>query len=173
MNHSLPTVHIVLLNYRGGEDTVACLESVLKLDYKNIKIIVCDNFSNDGSYEFIKDWFLNNYKSLYQDRFKKGDMNYDLNDVSYNEITRQDIGTKALHKKTVAPVTFIKSDKNLGYAGGNNFGMLYAKSDPHFEFIWILNNDTIVKKDSLGYALDNNSTFSNPHNLLTEGVISA
>lgn len=40
----------------------------------------------------------------------------------------------------------IKSaDSNLGFAGGNNFGLKYAKGS----FIVLLNNDTIVEKDWL------------------------
>jgi GT2 family glycosyltransferase len=144
----------VILNYRGGDDTVACLESVLKLDYSNINIIVCDNCSNDGSYEFIKDWLLNNYRLFFNNRYAGGDLKFSLDDVLYNEINRQDLIGKALLSISSAPITFIQSDKNLGYAGGNNLGLLYAQSDPLFEYAWLLNNDTIVETDSLKFVLE-------------------
>lgn len=51
---SLPTVAIVLLNYRGGDDTIACLDSLQGLDYPNVRIIVVDNNSGDGSFERIQ-----------------------------------------------------------------------------------------------------------------------
>lgn len=41
------SVHIVVLNYNGYEDTIACVESLLKIQYKNYKIIVVDNASTN------------------------------------------------------------------------------------------------------------------------------
>ena len=49
MNDKL--VYIVLLNYKGYEDTSACIDSLQNIDYPNYKIIVVDNQSCDGSYE--------------------------------------------------------------------------------------------------------------------------
>jgi len=42
-------------------------------------------------------------------------------------------------------VIFIESDKNLGFAGGNNLGLKIAKGDYYF----LLNNDTILFPDFL------------------------
>jgi|GEM_PF-1106927 len=44
--------------------------------------------------------------------------------------------------------TIIRTSKNLGYAGGNNVGIQYAKQFG-FDFVWILNPDTTVKPDTL------------------------
>lgn len=43
-------------------------------------------------------------------------------------------------------VYVIKSEENLGFSGGNNIGIRYAL-DAGYEFIVILNNDTIVAAD--------------------------
>ncbi len=51
----------------------------------------------------------------------------------------------------------IKSDSNLGFAGGNNLGMLQAKG----KYILLLNNDTYIENDSLlnlAKFLDSNLT---------------
>ena len=50
--------------------------------------------------------------------------------------------------KTFGNSTIIKTAKNLGYAGGNNTGIQYVKNKG-FEFVWLLNPDTTVKRDSL------------------------
>lgn len=47
------------------------------------------------------------------------------------------------------PVEFIANNSNLGYAGGNNVGIRRALCDPKMEFVWVLNNDTIVDVNSL------------------------
>lgn len=45
-------------------------------------------------------------------------------------------------------VHLIKNKSNLGYSGGNNVGMRFAMAQGG-DYIWLLNNDTIVGKDSL------------------------
>jgi len=45
-------------------------------------------------------------------------------------------------------VTLIETGANLGFAGGNNVGIRYAL-DQGAEYIWLLNNDTIVDPHSL------------------------
>jgi len=99
-----PLVYILVLNWRSAADTIACVESVLKLDYPNYRILVIDNDSQDGSERVIRDRFTS--------------------------------------------LEFIQTGRNSGYAGGNNQGMLYALKK-EAEYIWILNPDVRVKKDSL------------------------
>lgn len=52
-----PQVAIIVLNWNGGEDTLACLESLRQLDYPNYEIVVVDNGSTDGSAQAIRDAF--------------------------------------------------------------------------------------------------------------------
>jgi hypothetical protein len=53
---SAPKVYLIILNYRGYEDTLECLESVLHIDYPNYQIILVDNASPDDSIEKIRLW---------------------------------------------------------------------------------------------------------------------
>ncbi|GHT21046.1 glycosyl transferase [Bacteroidia bacterium] len=57
-------------------------------------------------------------------------------------------------KKKFPQVVFIQSEKNLGFAGGNNLALRQAKG----EYIYLLNNDTIVPENhiqNLVQALEN------------------
>ena len=49
-----PLVHIIILNWNGRDDTLACLESVTRIDYPNFRVIVADNGSSDGSVDAIR-----------------------------------------------------------------------------------------------------------------------
>jgi GT2 family glycosyltransferase len=44
-----PLVFIVILNWNQRDDTLACLESLRKLDYDNYEVVIVDNGSTDGS----------------------------------------------------------------------------------------------------------------------------
>ncbi len=46
-----PAVSIIVLNYKGCEDTLACLRSLEHQTYPNVEVIVVDNDSGDGSAE--------------------------------------------------------------------------------------------------------------------------
>jgi GT2 family glycosyltransferase len=45
----LPSVWIVVLNWNGGADTIACLQSLDRLLYRERRIVLVDNGSTDGS----------------------------------------------------------------------------------------------------------------------------
>ena len=49
-----PKVIFVILNYNGGEDTLACLRSIGGVEYGNYRVIVVDNASTDGSADEIE-----------------------------------------------------------------------------------------------------------------------
>ena len=46
-----PRVAIVVLNWNGWRDTLACIGSLQKLDYADFRIVLVDNGSTDGSAE--------------------------------------------------------------------------------------------------------------------------
>ncbi len=155
-------VYIIILNYNGWKDTIECLESVFRLDYPNYQVIVIDNNSSDNSFQYIKQW-ANGEIDLWIPK------NQPLRDLSFPPIKKPlplecldgkkfektmcmiqkmpDIGEVA--PTTQEPLVLIQSNENLGFAGGNNLGIKYALSKNDFEYIWIINNDTVVRKDSL------------------------
>lgn len=47
-------------------------------------------------------------------------------------------------------VTFIQSDRNLGFSGGNNLGIAKAKG----EYLYLVNNDTELLEESISPLLD-------------------
>lgn len=55
-------------------------------------------------------------------------------------------------RKTYPQVILIKSKVNLGYTGGNNIGMRYALKNKA-DYVWLLNNDTVVEADTLSKLL--------------------
>jgi GT2 family glycosyltransferase len=59
-----PKVVIITLNWNGQKYLSGCLESLLKIDYQNFKIIVVENGSNDGSKEYLQNNFKDKIKII-------------------------------------------------------------------------------------------------------------
>lgn len=97
-------VAVVILNWNNTPDTLACLRSVIALDYPVTHIIVVDNGSTDDSVSQIREAF--------------------------------------------PGIEILETGENLGYTGGNNVGIRYALSQ-EADYIWLLNDDSLVAKDAL------------------------
>lgn len=69
--------------------------------------------------------------------------------------------TNWLDTNSKIQVQLIETKKNLGFAGGNNIGIKQALK-AGCDYIWLLNNDTVVDKDALksmvSYAQEHHNT---------------
>lgn len=116
---------ISVLNWQGWQDTVACLTSLKTLIFPEpIHIIVCDNGSADDSWSRILTWAEQNYSPA--------------------EIAVNPAADIPLH-----PFTLIQIGENRGFAGGHNVGIRYALETQFIDYLWLLNNDTVVDKNAL------------------------
>ncbi|MEK9143668.1 MAG: glycosyltransferase family 2 protein [Patescibacteria group bacterium] len=104
-------VAIILVNWNGKKDTLACLASLKVLSPQSsvLSTIVVDNDSTDDSVAVIK--------------------------------------------KNFPDIEVIKNNKNLGFSGGNNVGIRRAL-EWGADYVWLLNNDTSVDKNSLTALVD-------------------
>lgn len=58
----------------------------------------------------------------------------------------------AVIRKAYPGLNLIENKINLGYTGGNNIGIRYAIGRSA-DYIWLLNNDTIVEPETLGHLV--------------------
>jgi len=49
-------VYVIILNWNGAADTIACLDSLKDLKQAGLKVIVCDNKSSDDSWSRLKQY---------------------------------------------------------------------------------------------------------------------
>jgi GT2 family glycosyltransferase len=143
-----PQVNVILLNWNGWQDTIECLESVFRLDYHRLRVIVCDNASSDGSMGKIEDWAAG--------RMTASCSSPDLARLVLPSIPKpvafdfiSDSGAATLSPSHDARLVLIQTGANLGFAGGNNVGIRYALARGDCDYVWLLNNDTVVEPDSL------------------------
>jgi GT2 family glycosyltransferase len=119
-------VYIVLVNWNGWRDTLACLESLLSLLKEDVKIIILDNCSTDNSFNRIREWAREH-------------------SIHYNLISETDTISRSKNHNVL---TLISLTSNRGFGGANNIGIKFA-IDNGANYILLLNNDTIVQGDFL------------------------
>jgi GT2 family glycosyltransferase len=139
-----PRVYIIILNWNGWRDTLFCLESVLRLDYKNLCVIVCDNGSTDDSVTHILSWA--------------------KVELARRTTARSLMSSMVMVDSAVADrmpanlpdgnLILLRNQENLGFAGGNNAGLKFALARGDFDYAWLLNNDTVVDPSSLTHLVE-------------------
>src|ERR1700679_1184576 len=110
-----PRVYIVILNWNGWSDTIACVESVLQQDYENFRVIICDNGSTDDSVAQLLKWAAASLPM----RGRK--------DRAFTMITVDEKAAGQFRDPiTNGDLILLKNHRNLGFAGGNNAGLKLA-----------------------------------------------
>lgn len=130
------TTAIVVLNWNGAADTVACLESLVALHASDFSIYVVDNASQDDSLSDIRQWLVA-YALRSDARFAF----VDLAAGSPDQVLAAVPGA-------IGHIVLVQAGRNGGYAAGNNVGLTLAMQ-AGFDYFWILNNDTEADADAL------------------------
>ncbi len=131
-------VLIVLVNFRRAGDTVDCINSLAGLSHSNWSGIVYENGSSDGSFDSIR-------RNLGQ----SGNFDGWQPQTGFDDEIL--IGQSINGRASPARIGVVKGSKNLGFAAGNNAALKAAAALhwPRPDFVWFLNNDTVVRPDTL------------------------
>jgi hypothetical protein len=142
--------YVILINWNGWADTVECLESLFRSVGVHFRVIVCDNESADRSVERIGLWAdglldllapaAGPLRSLFHPPMAKP-----VRWVEYSRAEAERGGDFDLDP----PLVLIRTGGNLGFAGGNNVGLRYVLARGDFDYVWLLNNDTVVDPGAL------------------------
>lgn len=146
-------VFIVLVNHIKYRDTIECLESVLKSSYQNFEIIIIDNSPNDDSESNIRQWLNGEYNSAEINTLFPELVYPTLGKpVSYTYL--KEVQLEKAEQATNNKVLFIRA-ANRGFAAANNLAFNYILKGPNqSSFVWLLNNDTVIEKETLKNMVD-------------------
>lgn len=137
-------VSIIILNWNGWKDAIACLKSLYQINYSNYNIILVDNGSADDSVNQIENYCLFDVANITSFiKLDKDKIEFDIDDFF---IEKKDFFNKEL--------IFIINSKNYGYAKGNNIGIRFALRVFKPDYILLLNNDTVVDKTFLNELIN-------------------
>ncbi len=107
-------VAVIIINWKKYDFTLNCIDSVLKSSYKNFKIILIDNESQNS----------------FPDEINKSEK-----------------------------IQIIKNENNEGFSRANNQGIKYSIKNG-FDYVLLLNNDTLIKNDLIYSLIQQSSTLN-------------
>lgn len=122
------TVSIVVLTYNSGKFIIETLESIKEQSYKEIELIVTDDFSKDNTLELVKQWIEFNREhfkqiNLLESSFNQGiakNLNRGLKKAS-GEWIKLIAGDDILHKRCI--------ENNINYANKDeNKKIIFSKA---------------------------------------------
>lgn len=144
-----PHVAIVIVNWNGWRDTIACIQSCLSLEQTSATIIVCDNASSDGSVENIRAWAEGESSPPPADRFP---VKIDSARLPKGVAVLDRASLEAGDDAGGAQLLIVPTGGNFGFAGGNNVGLRWALAHGS-DYAWLLNNDAMAAPDALSRLL--------------------
>ncbi|KAF5029528.1 glycosyltransferase family 2 protein [Methanobacterium aggregans] len=146
-NAILPHVSIIILNWNGWKDTIECLESVYQINYPNYDVVLIDNDSKDDSIEKIKE-YCNGALKVESTFFEAEKVKTPIKII---ECPLEDLDSKpnTNTKSCDRELVIIRNNENLGFAEGNNVGIIYVLEHLKSDYVMLLNNDTVVDTDFL------------------------
>lgn len=121
--HKRPPIGVAIVTYRPGPIVLECLESLMASQYGPMKIVICDNASPDNTVDALQVWLAENGFT---------------SDI-YNVTAEADTDSGPL-----GPITLLKSNRNLGFAGGVNVCLRTLAKDETINHFWVLNPDCTV-----------------------------
>jgi GT2 family glycosyltransferase/glycosyltransferase involved in cell wall biosynthesis len=149
-------IYVLILNWNGWQDTIECLESVFRQDYPNFQVIVCDNDSEDGSLDQIKAWAECKLNASVPDQHPLKRFSYPAvaKPIHYTLMDQDQAESGKRPEEEGVKLHLIANRSNLGFAAGCNVGIRWALARSSFDYIWLLNNDTVIARDSLNHLVN-------------------
>ena len=131
---------ILILNYNNTIDLKRCIDSIFKqIPLEEVKIVVVDNGSSNAISDDVEDYLVQ--KVEYE--------SFLILDGVPDEETRLPL------------LSYLKLSCNVGYARGNNAGLLLLSKDPSIINVMIINSDIVLTEDIVTPQLELLSSLNN------------
>lgn len=143
-------VSVILVNWNGWRDTILCLQSLFRSRDVNYRAIVCDNGSTDESLDCIRKWAAAELDAFVPSTHPARALCVP-SPARPISCTLVDGAQSAPSRASVADakLMLVPNGANLGFAGGNNAGIRLAFQQLNSDYVWLLNNDTVVEPETM------------------------
>jgi GT2 family glycosyltransferase len=118
----------IIVNWKGWQDSIVCLQSLSGLDEAPLDVLVCDNGSDDDSVQQLQHW---------------------LQHAPGMRRSGTDLEWTGAGGAFSLRVRLLALKENLGYAGAINAGIRWAREHWNASLFWLLNNDVEAQPGAL------------------------
>lgn len=143
-------VYVLLVNYNGWRDTLECLESLMRSDYPDVRVLLLDNGSTDDSMRRIESWAQGlehaSPKSAALEQMSTPPV---PKPIAVCRLTRDEAERGSRIDWSRTKLVLIDCAANLGFARANNVGLRYALKQEENAVVLLLNNDTVIAPDAI------------------------
>lgn len=129
-------VAVVVVAYNAEAFILDCLASVLASVGADVRVVLVDNASSDGTSAAIRSWVSSGSAHA------PGPMPIELAPVDPPEFAIVPPGGHL--EGELAPLTLVQASENGGFAAGVNHGLRIAQQDQSVELFWVLNPDSVA-----------------------------
>lgn len=145
-------IGVIVVTYGAADFIADCLESLVATGYPDLRIVVVDNASPDGTAEAVQAWASGAVPFVRppdwpDDWTPDRDPDADGGPAA-KPLALARHGPEAQGDPAPAPLTLIETGANLGFAGGVNVGLAALRQVPEIDHFWVLNPDTIVPPET-------------------------
>ncbi|XPV75566.1 MAG: glycosyltransferase family 2 protein [Desulfovibrio sp.] len=158
-------IAVVVLHYGNAELTRVCLASLSEAHRAGARIFVVCNSSEQEAASVAQD-----VADLWGDDASSF-VGIPEEVLMFPEVTGQFGGNvqEELKQALRSNCVVIATNRNSGFAAGNNVGGFAALLDSSVEWVWFLNNDTVLEAGS--YRAMQRATLQNPNGILGATVV--
>ncbi|SMY09295.1 glycosyltransferase family 2 protein [Flavimaricola marinus] len=115
-------IGVIIVTFQSADVIAACLESLRTSTQPDLHVVVCDNASDDGTLEVIRNWA-------------------DANNVALAELSPDG-------PPVSTGFSILSTGGNLGFAGAVNAGLKRLLAVPDLDLFWVLNPDSEALPDT-------------------------
>jgi GT2 family glycosyltransferase len=146
-----PTVYAIIVNFNRWQDTLECLESLMRSDYPALRVLVCDNASEDGSVEKIAAWARGDLPAPVPRDSRLSHLGVPPVRKPVSVAICADVQRLMSEDALVesAKLLVIQCGSNLGFAGANNVALRYVLRREPNAYALLLNNDAVIAPHAL------------------------
>lgn len=139
-------VGVVVVTYQAEDIIIDCLESLMASKGADLRIVVVDNASRDGTVKTVTDWALGVHA---------------LSGSGKSAHARQSHGSiplvsgaERLDTLPAGAIGLLSLAENKGFAAGINAGLRSLMAMPEIDYFWILNPDCMAEAETAQHLID-------------------
>ncbi|MEM6825018.1 MAG: glycosyltransferase family 2 protein [Pseudomonadota bacterium] len=137
------SISVIIVTYNAESFVLDCIASVLASKDVDVRLVVVDNASTDGTRAVVREWA--NGARVYR---PSSDLPLSVEAPDGSPDFELSAPGNAPEQGRLARLSLIEAPENGGFAAGVNIGIRFAVQDPKVSHFWVLNPDSVATPET-------------------------